>query len=56
MHEIHHSVRVDPDQCHPLQAGDGIHPYIRCARKEWIPQTKRFSDESAAPSLRTVWK
>ena len=27
-----------------------------CARKEWIPRPKRFSDERAAPSLWTVRK
>ena len=31
-------------------------PTPSCARKEWIPQPERFSDNRDAPSSRTVWK
>ena len=36
--------------------GKGCTPKMSCTRNYCIPYPKRFSEERAAPSLRTVWK
>ena len=53
---MHHSVRVTPTNDTRSRPVIRFTPNASCVRKEWIPRPKRFSDERATPSLRTVRK